>query len=67
MLVKVPNYKEVYVDEGEINMIQMLRILKRNSFKVVFLSDLLLNEMRGALVRRNGLRNGLYESSNVNN
>ena len=30
---KVPNYKEVFVDEGDIDMIKILRILKRISLK----------------------------------
>ncbi len=39
VLGKVPNYKEVFVDEGDIDMIQILRILKRNSFKGVLIPD----------------------------
>jgi mannonate dehydratase len=31
---KVSNYKEVFVDEGGIDMVKILRILKNNNFKV---------------------------------
>ncbi|WP_341216235.1 mannonate dehydratase [uncultured Wocania sp.] len=36
---RVPNYKEVFVDEGDIDMIQILRILKKNNFKGVLIPD----------------------------
>ncbi|MBP1964948.1 mannonate dehydratase [Paenibacillus aceris] len=36
---KVPNYQEVFVDEGDIDMIQALRIFKKNNFDGVFIPD----------------------------
>lgn len=30
---KVPNYKEVFVDEGDIDMFRILQILKKNNFE----------------------------------
>lgn len=36
---KVPNYKEVFVDEGDINMVRILRILKINEFNGVIIPD----------------------------
>ncbi|OCT15212.1 D-mannonate dehydratase [Paenibacillus pectinilyticus] len=36
---KVPNYQEVFVDEGDIDMIKALRIFKRNKFDGVFIPD----------------------------
>ncbi|MCF7569600.1 mannonate dehydratase [Sabulilitoribacter arenilitoris] len=36
---KVPNYKEVFVDDGDIDMIQILRILKTNNFEGVMIPD----------------------------
>ncbi|MBJ6368630.1 mannonate dehydratase [Snuella sedimenti] len=36
---KVPNYKEVFVDEGDIDMVQIIRILKKNNFKGVLIPD----------------------------
>lgn len=36
---KVPNYKEVFVDEGDIDMLKILRILKSNNFKGVIIPD----------------------------
>src|ERR1035437_3994565 len=30
---KVPSYKEVFVDEGDINMVRILKILKKNDFE----------------------------------
>lgn len=36
---KVPNYREVFVDEGDIDMIRILRILKKNNFKGVLIPD----------------------------
>jgi mannonate dehydratase len=36
---KVPNYKEVFVDEGDIDMIRILRILKANNFEGVMIPD----------------------------
>lgn len=36
---KVPNYKEVFVDEGDIDMFKILRILKKNNFDGVLIPD----------------------------
>lgn len=36
---KVPNYKEVFVDEGDIDMVKILRILKKNKFEGVLIPD----------------------------
>lgn len=36
---KAPHYKEVFLDEGDIDMIRILRILKDKDFKGVFIPD----------------------------
>ncbi|WP_034044690.1 mannonate dehydratase [Wocania ichthyoenteri] len=36
---KVPNYKEVFVDEGDIDMMKILKILKKNNFEGVLIPD----------------------------
>lgn len=36
---KVPSYKEVFVDEGDIDMIRILKILKKNDFRGVLIPD----------------------------
>tara|TARA_B100000941_G_C28046765_1_gene322391 strand:- start:91 stop:531 length:441 start_codon:yes stop_codon:yes gene_type:complete len=36
---KVPFYKEVFVDEGDIDMVKVLRILKKNNFEGVLIPD----------------------------
>jgi mannonate dehydratase len=36
---KVPDYKEVFVDDGDIDMIRILRILKANNFEGVMIPD----------------------------
>ena len=36
---KAPNYKEVFVDEGDVDMIRILKILKKNNFKGVLIPD----------------------------
>lgn len=36
---KVPYYKEVFVDEGDIDMLRILRILKKNHFEGVLIPD----------------------------
>ncbi|MCL6296583.1 mannonate dehydratase [Jejuia spongiicola] len=36
---KVPHYKEVFVDEGDIDMFRILRILKKNNFEGVLIPD----------------------------
>lgn len=36
---KVPNYKEVFVDEGDIDMFRILEILKKNDFNGVLIPD----------------------------
>ena len=36
---KVPNYKEVFIDEGDIQMFKILEILKKNSYEGVLIPD----------------------------
>ncbi|WP_221420239.1 mannonate dehydratase [Fulvivirga sp. M361] len=36
---KVPRYKEVFVDEGDIDMLEILKILKKNEFDGVLIPD----------------------------
>jgi mannonate dehydratase len=36
---KVPDYKEVFVDEGDIDMVRILRILKKNGFAGTLIPD----------------------------
>jgi mannonate dehydratase len=36
---KVPNYREVFIDEGDIDMIRVLRILSKNGFDGVIIPD----------------------------
>ncbi|MDN5217282.1 mannonate dehydratase [Fulvivirgaceae bacterium BMA12] len=36
---KVPKYREVFVDEGDIDMLEILKILKRNNFDGVIIPD----------------------------
>ena len=36
---KVPDYKEVFIDEGDIDMLKILRILKSNNFNGVLIPD----------------------------
>ncbi len=36
---KVPNYREVFLDEGDIDMIKIMSILKRNRFEGVLIPD----------------------------
>ena len=36
---KVPHYKETFIDEGDIDMLRVLRILKRNSYTGVLIPD----------------------------
>jgi mannonate dehydratase len=36
---KVPNYYEVFIDEGDVDMIRILRILKRNQYQGVLIPD----------------------------
>ncbi len=36
---KVPNYREAFVDEGDIDMIRALRILKKNNYRGVLIPD----------------------------
>ena len=36
---KVPHYKETFVDDGEIDMLRVLRILKKNNFDGVLIPD----------------------------
>lgn len=36
---KVPNYREVFIDEGDVDMVEVLRILHRNGFDGVVIPD----------------------------
>ncbi len=36
---KVPNYKEVFIDEGDIDMLRILKILKENGFEGTLIPD----------------------------
>jgi mannonate dehydratase len=36
---KVPGYKEVFIDEGDIDMVRIIKILKRNNFQGVLIPD----------------------------
>src|SRR2546426_12438915 len=36
---KVPDYKETFVDDGDIDMLRVLRILKKNNFDGVLIPD----------------------------
>ena len=36
---KVPSYQETFIDEGDVDMLQVLRILKRNNFGGVLIPD----------------------------
>jgi mannonate dehydratase len=36
---KVPDYREVFIDEGDIDMLRILRILKKNNFEGVIIPD----------------------------
>ena len=36
---KVPNYRETFIDEGEVDIIKILSILRRNSFDGVIIPD----------------------------
>ncbi|MDO6809956.1 mannonate dehydratase [Zobellia galactanivorans] len=36
---KVPNYKEVFVDEGDIDLVRVLRILKKSDYEGVLIPD----------------------------
>jgi mannonate dehydratase len=36
---KVPRYHEVFIDEGDIDMIKILRILKKNGYQGVLIPD----------------------------
>ena len=36
---KVPHYKEVFVDEGDVDMVRILRILKEHNFRGVIIPD----------------------------
>ena len=36
---KVPHYRETFVDDGDIDMLRVLRILKRNNFNGVIIPD----------------------------
>lgn len=36
---KVPHYKETFIDDGEVDILQVLRILKRNNYQGVLIPD----------------------------
>ena len=36
---KVPNYYEVFIDEGDVDMLRILRILKKNNYQGVLIPD----------------------------
>jgi len=36
---KVPSYKEVFIDEGDMDMIEIIRILKKNNFQGLLIPD----------------------------
>jgi len=36
---KVPHYKETFIDDGEVDIVKVLRILKRNNFQGVLIPD----------------------------
>src|SRR6185437_5970897 len=36
---KVPNYRETFIDEGDVDMVRILSILKRNGFEGVIIPD----------------------------
>src|SRR5882757_8174365 len=36
---KVPHYKETFIDDGEVDILKVMRILKRNNFKGVMIPD----------------------------
>ncbi len=36
---KVPNYREAFVDDGDVDMLRILRILKSNGFNGVLIPD----------------------------
>ncbi|MFW6371547.1 MAG: mannonate dehydratase [Bacteroidota bacterium] len=36
---KAPDYKEVFIDEGDIDMLRILKILKKNNYQGVLIPD----------------------------
>jgi mannonate dehydratase len=36
---KVPHYKETFIDDGEVDVLRVLRILKKNNFNGVIIPD----------------------------
>lgn len=36
---KVPNYRETFIDDGDIDMVEVIRILKRNDYRGVLIPD----------------------------
>jgi len=36
---KVPNYREVFVDEGDLNMVEVIKILKKNDYQGILIPD----------------------------
>jgi mannonate dehydratase len=36
---KVPHYRETFIDEGDVDMVRVLSILKRNAFEGVIIPD----------------------------
>ena len=58
---KVPHYKETFIDEGDVDMLRVLRILKRNGFEGVLIPDHAPQMACAAPVaRRDGLRARLH-------
>ena len=61
---KVSFYKEVFIDEGDIDMVKVLRILKKNNFEGVLIPDHTPQmSSDGDGMQGNGLCYGVYESS----
>ena len=36
---KVPSYQETFIDEGDVDMLRVMRVLKRNNFRGVLIPD----------------------------
>ena len=39
MWIKVPNYRETFIDDGDVDMIRVLQILKQNGYHGVLIPD----------------------------
>ena len=54
---KVPHYKETFIDDGDVDMLRVLRILKQKQFHRRHHSrPRAADELRRAVARRHGLR-----------